>query len=296
MLVLFAFYGISENVNAQPSIPKTPLSRTLPPAKLLEEDIKSYVDLLNNGTAFMGGQLRIVGARAGFLGANEWQRWWEVRPGKDALKVENVIVNKIEGTQAEINIKYRTGDFPDAQPKVEGPFTVKFAISPLDYSLRGAKPVWQFVPQSPAETETIGAFPLRWSIWMLAQTPESLEQFRAAVYPLNLKQLSLAARQFFNDFEEKFAFLPEFQEEALLPYLRNPTLWIIPGTKEKFLFNARLSGKMTQEIAEPARTILFYDGADGQPIFRYTGKTAICFVDGHVELATPEQFKAFRWE
>ena len=299
------------NAIAQPPLPvpipapaaTKPKPRVGTPQNLLGQDVRAFVAELNGWSAFMTILPKIVGARSGYFGGNVWQKWWLETRGTNALAVSEVHINKIGGNEAEITISYRNNP-QQAQATVEGPFTLKFGTSPLDYSPGGPIPVWQFVPQKPAEAESLSVAPLRWAIWMLAQSPEALPSFRAAQplidvqkeAPNRLKQLALGLLQFVQDYEVIYAFLPEFQEEALKPYLKNSEVWNVPGSNEKFRFNARLSGKNPVPVGEAARTILFYDGADEKPIFRYDGKTAVALADGHVELADAEQFKTFLWE
>jgi hypothetical protein len=113
--------------------------------------------------------------------------------------------------------------------------------------------------------------------------------------------LSSKVQELVQDYDQTFAFLPQYLEEALYPYLKDPVLkdsevWLVPGTNQKIMFNERLSGKKLFMISKPGQTILFYDGINEQPLYRYNGKTLVCFVDGHSEFASEEVFRSFLWE
>ncbi len=319
----FAFTLCSfQNATAQPPtlVSQQPPPRVGTPEKLLVDDVKAFVAALNGEDPVLDAGKYVWKAHIGFYGATEWQRWWLETRGTHWLAISDVRVVKIEGTEAEITLSHRR-DAKQAQATIEGPFTLKFGPSPLDKSIGGPIAIWQFVPQRPTAAESLSVAPLRWAIWMVAQSPnanatKSFREAELASQPEKrasnreaelasqpekrasnrLKQVARAVFRFVNDFEEIYAFLPEFQEEALDPYLENSEAWNVPGTTEKFLFNGRLSGKREAQVAEKERTILFYDGADEKPIYRFDGKTAVALADGHVEMADAQQFKTFLWQ
>jgi prepilin-type processing-associated H-X9-DG protein len=111
-----------------------------------------------------------------------------------------------------------------------------------------------------------------------------------------LKSLALGALQFVQDFDEVYAFAPEYVEQALMPYLRDKRYFQVPGSEETYTFNRRLSDVEIGKVESPATTVLFYEGRDEQFTFRYDGKTPVCFADGHVELLDAEGAKDVRWE
>lgn len=295
---------VVQNAVAQPPEPKrAPALAPAPPVRvlkprvgtpeeLLTQDVKAFVAELNGENPFYGAERYIWEARIGYFGANEWQKWWLGTRRTRSLGVTEVRVLHISATDAEINLVYR---YTQGEPRTEGPFHLKFGFSPLD-SEKVENKVWQFVPQAPQDEEFLAVSPLRWAVWMLGQSPQALTSFRGVIAEQQLKVLSLGVMQLVQDYDETYAFLPEFQEEALEDYLKDPPLWTVPGTKEKFLFNGRLSGKNLAQVADAARTILFYDGEGEKPVYRYDGKTAVALSDGHVELTDPERFKTFLWE
>ena len=118
---------------------------------------------------------------------------------------------------------------------------------------------------------------------------------------IRLKLLGLAVVQLARLFDDTYALDPRYQIEALnqfipVPTSVQPTIFQVPDTNEIYTFNGNLSGLKTDEIKTPAQTVLFYEGQNETPIFRYDGKAAICFADGHVALVTPDQAKSLIWK
>jgi len=66
-------------------------------------------------------------------------------------------------------------------------------------------------------------------------------------------------------------------------------------TRESYAFNEKLDGAELDLIAEPANTVLVYEGKDGKLNFRHGHRAAVAFADGHVELINEEQAKTLRW-
>lgn len=268
-------------------------SRAATPQDKLKADVTAFVSALNNKDPFFILPKHVWGARVGFFGVTEWQRWWRQEHIADEMAVTDVKIHKFTPTEAEASFSYQR--YPKAPVRTVGPFTLKFGHSPVDAAKKEPK-VWQFVPRAPVKGEFLRSSAMLWAIWMISQAPDSLEAFRWQVAVINLESLGVAATKFEQDFESIYAFSAEFQEEALKAYVQQETAWTIPGTKDKYLFNNRLSGKDPAQVAEPKRTILFYDGIDETPRFRHDGGTLVCFVDGHIELASAERFKTFLWQ
>ena len=70
----------------------------------------------------------------------------------------------------------------------------------------------------------------------------------------------------------------------------------MPDTNEIYVFNANLSGLSTDQVKTPARTVMFYEGQNEKPIFRYDGKAAIGFADGHTALVSPDEGQKLIWK
>jgi len=115
----------------------------------------------------------------------------------------------------------------------------------------------------------------------------------------NVKQLALAALMLANDNDDKFKLDLSHVKATFHPYLKNDQLWYCPsGPKDQvaYTFNASLANKSETEIAEPANTVMIYEGTKGQLNFRHSGRAAVAFADGHAKLINAEQAKTLRWK
>lgn len=114
----------------------------------------------------------------------------------------------------------------------------------------------------------------------------------------NLKQISLAMLLYMNDHDDKFPKSLVGIEGVLNIYTKNGKIWRCPedtGTGPSYTFNPAIAGKSATIIAEPALTVLVYEGSKGQLAFRHKGRAAVAFCDGHVKMFTPENAKSLRW-
>ena len=90
-------------------------------------------------------------------------------------------------------------------------------------------------------------------------------------------------------------------------YTRDATQFMCPAgknDKSDYSFNIALENMLMELVAEPSRTISFYEGKNQEFDFRHSGqtKTNIAFADGHVKAFTKEELKiafelgAARWK
>ena len=269
-----------------------------------------FAALVNDGKVFPTGQKYVHGARIGFFGANHRLPTAENSPFK--LEVENIAVDKIDGESATATVTYSFAlpdDFGAAPIKAllqrerNETLQLKLGASPFF----GQEKLWQIVPpaelpQKPELKE--GAVDIedlnRWwthlSFVLAQKQPVDAADLKAKRSMSHLKQLALGVIQFVQDYNERYAFAPEYLEEAVLPYTKNKELFFVPNTRELYTFNANLSDKSLAQINEVAQTVLFYEGENENPTFRYDGKAAIAFVDGHVALVSPEEAQKLIWE
>lgn len=67
-------------------------------------------------------------------------------------------------------------------------------------------------------------------------------------------------------------------------------------TQEDFPEGFMMVESKLPHIKNKKRTVMFYEGRDEKLIFRYNGKAAVCFVDGHTALVSPEEAKSLIWK
>ena len=117
----------------------------------------------------------------------------------------------------------------------------------------------------------------------------------------NIKQLLLGVLMLSQDYNEKLAFTPADFQDKLQPYVKSRALFEAPILDEEKAFsytlNPSIAGMALAAFSEPARTVAIYEAdKDGKPLFRFDGKCAIGFMDGHVEMVTPEKAATLVWK
>ncbi|HEX8465376.1 MAG TPA: hypothetical protein VF627_12240 [Abditibacterium sp.] len=280
------------------------------PAKQITQDLGEFAAIINEGKIYPAGQKWIHGARIGFFGASEWVRGTHFsnmgRVGM-ALTINRVAVEKIEDETASAVVNYAYAP-PNGLEKEDSDALTQERRETLQFKLGPAQPdgerTWQIVPPDAPPANFGGEDREKEldDVWAkisfaLAQKPNlKVANVQAKRSLSNLKQLSVAALQFVMDFDERYAFAPEYLQEALAPYLKNRDGFFVPDSKELFHFNPHLTDKTFAQLAEPARTVAFYEGEAEKPTFRYDDKAAIGFADGHVALVSPEEAKNLIWK
>lgn len=107
----------------------------------------------------------------------------------------------------------------------------------------------------------------------------------------NLKQIGLGLMQYMQDSEDVLPTMTSAAtaKKALLPYLKNESLFVQPGTNSPYLPNSILSRKKLAHIANPSRMIAFYEGKPASD-----GLRAVLFLDGHVQRLNKKQWQLFK--
>lgn len=119
----------------------------------------------------------------------------------------------------------------------------------------------------------------------------------------NLKQLCMAVMMFAQDHDQT---LPgDDWQLALRPYHGNPAILRSPAWGEQpvgYALNEAIAGLNLAEVAQPARTVLFFEtpAAAEMPVATseqvpdegpHDGRLVVGFCDGHVELLTPDELR-----
>ncbi len=117
----------------------------------------------------------------------------------------------------------------------------------------------------------------------------------------NIKQLGLGILQFVQDHDEKYEFDEENFIKSIMPYVKNEQIFQVPSTGETkithYKINPNLFGQNGGAIAQPQNTPMIYEAGDGPHSvdYRFGGKAAVGFADGHAALITPEQADKLIW-
>lgn len=129
--------------------------------------------------------------------------------------------------------------------------------------------------------------------------PQEIQEARAYQCLSNLKQMALGIMQFLQDHEEKFALNNKTFEKLIWPYTHSTEIYHCPddeGNETSYSFNPQQENVALGQMEEPTKTVMLYEGKDGQLDFRHNNRASVCFADGHCELVSPEQAQTLRWE
>jgi len=207
-----------------------------------------------------------------------------------ALKLEvQGFTSVIQGSTATATFKvsFTQGG---GKPQVVGPETAHLELT------SGS---WLIVPaQNPN-----GRAPFSEMAMMLADPEMALRRAHgsaeATVCLSNMKQLCLACMMLANDYDDVLKLKPDAWKNALMPYVKNERLFYCPEDKSgavSYSVNPQLCGKSLTSLANPAATVMMYEGHKLKLDFRHTGRACVGFADGHVKLINAGQAKTLRWK
>ncbi|RYG68359.1 hypothetical protein EON80_11820 [bacterium] len=278
-------------------------------AAQIRQDIQEFVAAFNGigRTNFFVMQRWVYGARIGFFGANAW--WSEfTKTSPLTLEIDKLDLGAIEGESASATLTYHFQVPPetkgDVAAELKKPLTEVLTLRLGPDPTTATEKVWQIVPPATEEAAHEAAYKaqqfLSFVAYYLAQNgPMKLSRMpltKADLSMNRMKQLSLGVLMFAQDFDERYAFAPEYLHDAIFPYVKNEDLFLIPGGQDTYTFNPQLSDKKLTDLKELISTVMFYEGENEQPLFRYNGKATIAFADGHVKLVSPEEAKTLKWK
>ncbi|HEX8465134.1 MAG TPA: hypothetical protein VF627_11005 [Abditibacterium sp.] len=322
LLPLFFAASVSASASAALAQPdQTPATIANPPAQLqpgraprpvvpkaqIELDLKTLFTALNGlstETQFYNYDIPafVAGGRAGYFGLSEWKSYFVATRGKTQFRLDQIEITSLNNDTARVNVSYSLlipnyVHQDNAQPTIEiraseqqESLELKRETVPWDRSEK-----WRIVPPTFEKLQR-RTLSLQNIAYHGAQRAGTLSQLREVISVSRLKQIGLGAMQFVQDYDEQFLFQNEFWRDALKPYVRSESLFLIPGTQTPYTFNDQLSDKSLAAVESPAETVLFYEGEAEKPTFRYDGKAAICFADGHVKLVSPAEAAVLRWK
>lgn len=164
---------------------------------------------------------------------------------------------------------------------------------------RRAGSAWKLVPgEEPRGADA----PIRSLSYMFAHPELVVRAHGAAKATMSLskvKQLGTAVLMFSGDNHDRIAFTAAGARRALRPYLKSEELWTAPDDPKgtmSYHFNPAMLGRSLSAVAAPAETVLLYEGKDGKLNFRYRGRAAVCFADGHAKLINRATATRLRWK
>ena len=299
-----------ESVRVAPA--KNPTAVT--PTEQVEASVREFVDALNSDNPYFLSVTVVANVRNfGYFGGPEWAEAWKKKRGTLRLEVEKIDVSDLTTTTAKARVSYHWHNrlLRVSSPPITENVNLIFGTSAFD-----AKSRWRvapprtleeaqkldirqplanaddntFVPDnSPVLNEAAARVADPRAIWVAESSQESL---------FDLEQLAISTLQFTQDYDERYALAPEFYKDALTPYAQKQDIWTIPATGEPYTFNGNLSGLSSADAQLPnkSRVVMFYEGQNQTPVFRYSGSAAIAFADGHVALVSSYDAKTLIWK
>ena len=114
----------------------------------------------------------------------------------------------------------------------------------------------------------------------------------------NIKQVSIGALMYLQDYDEKFKLQPATYKFKLMPYIKAEHIFHCPSDPTKgvsYSFNPNLQGISMAKIKSPAKTVMIYEGKAGKLDFRHDGRASVGFVDGHAKLIGKQEAASLRW-
>ena len=303
--------ALAQPTEAPPPNVKAPARVPRPgtPQEQIEADLKGLIVTLN---AVQPDQLptsftvpsSIVGGRIGFFGLSEWTDYFAAMRGATRYRLDKIDVLTQEKDAARVKVLYtlttpiniqRADEEATQRPPDERQVEETFDLKRENVSWEPNEE-WHIVPPSFEKLKPYSTLSLNHIAYYGSQRAGTLSQLRAEVSATRLKQIGLGVMQFVQDYDELFLFQNDFWREAIKPYVKNDSLFFIPGTQTPYTFNDNLSAKNMVNINDPAKTVLFYESDDEEPVFRYNGKAVIGFADGHVGFVSPKEVNDLIWK
>ena len=252
-------------------------------------------------------------AHEGYFGAREWLR--DIQEPFAAIKLVLLDVDEIkqDGDTVHAVVSYKF-NFLFGVERTVADATVREewkrerreeVIFKKTSGVRGDDAMWKIIPPAifPGDLTNDINVPQDAKFWAIVAYHLAQKQpYKRIISPAeislsNLSKLGQGALDFMSENNGRYAFAPRFVTTALGVSL---DAFFVPDTNETYVFNANVSDKklfQSEEMVERARKIvMFYEGQNEKPIFRYDGKAAICFADGHVALVTPDEAKSLIWK
>ena len=310
--------------------PVQPRAGVKPPAKNVNSEIKrdleDFVRRLEwTALASNGGYGRIFGSFSNSTQSDSWARQTRAMLNGATVQIQEIraILKEGDGKTLPILISYNF-KFPDSvsaedrsvweRPRQErvrvkraslrhDPDVVQDRIED-DGALMTERSWWQIVAPDNAPSalqEKSFVSDEDFSFWndasyhLTPKTDEIAKRTLAERSTDKLWQLGVSTQWLVQEHEGRYRVGPNLIN-ALIPYVQNPGIFHLPDSRELYTFNDNLLDLQSNDVKTPAQTVLFYEGQNETPTFRYDGKAAICFADGHVALVSPDEAKNLVWK
>ncbi|MBS1720226.1 MAG: hypothetical protein JST35_07255 [Armatimonadetes bacterium] len=109
---------------------------------------------------------------------------------------------------------------------------------------------------------------------------------------VNVKKLAVGFTMYLEEHNDVFPSIKNWKK-ALLPYVDKEEVFSAPPDKKgtrSWTYNKNVAGKSATQIKDASQTVLLYLSKNGQPDFRYDGKTIVAFCDTGAKAMTKAEF------
>ena len=308
---------------AQPAVKTTPSRQTSVPVPFadIEREIRDFSRRFGAPALTATGEYgRLAGRQSALPKAVQWARETQALLHGAELRIEKVVVLPQEPAATDVAtralIRYHfefpaTVD-PDNRQLWERPrqeivrFRWRDSSGDPDVAvnLTATTPFanygWEFAPPTVTPLAlkekfyALGADNFWANVaYHLAPTQVELSLSERAL--AKLRQLAISAQWLAQEHGDRYELAPDYMK-ALTPYVQNFLIFQVPDAREFYTVNSAIVGLSSQQIAAPQNTVLFYDGIGEQLNFRYDNRAALCFVDGHAALVSPDEAKNLIWK
>jgi prepilin-type processing-associated H-X9-DG protein len=219
----------------------------------------------------------------------------------------DALAQQVKKDPATLTLSDAKSTITGTTANVTGKVTVKAASQPksdtfdTDVNLVSADGAWLIVPRPQAELKKGNDDLLNLMAYSFTDPKvfkEANEAARGASCLSNVKQVSLGAMMFVQDWDEVFKLKAETYKKSLMPYIKNASIFTCPSDKAgatSYSFNDNLAGVKLAKVKSPAETVMIYEGKNGKLDFRHQGRAAVGFADGHAKLVDAAAAKKLRW-
>lgn len=256
------------------------------PTSEIQKNLRDYVSALNSAHPAAQARPFVLGAKPN---AKAWERYWLGERNRASARSSSS-PRGIELEAVSVNMRGQ-----DAQATVEF-FWYTIARQETLRMRRAPSGTWQIMPGTSPSIIMSPIRPLEQAAYFLTQGAKAQSLLNAKLQMRNLKNLTL--NLYLGDSDSN----PVMSLKSLAAAQSKPhgkgrymATLRIEGTHDTYSFNTRLDRKRLNSVSVPSRTVLLYDGQLRQLRPRYNGQGLAAFVDGHIELLTPSQFKSKLW-
>lgn len=110
-----------------------------------------------------------------------------------------------------------------------------------------------------------------------------------------IKQLSLCATLYMADHDDRMFPVITFSP-LLMPYVKDASVMACPETNVAYAVNSNLLQLKAKQVADPARTVFFYEGSGQSLSTQHDGGSNVAFFDNSARFVAPTAATSLKWK